>query len=96
MAYIDWNIFSQCEASFKGQNCEALNDQDPLKPKDLLKPKDGHESKRTIPHVCGGGDISQPSEPFDPLTHDHILPLDWWAVLWCREERLLKDKTVRL
>ena len=65
MAYMDWNILSQREAPFKGQNRKALNNKGPL------KPKDSYESKRTIPHVCGGGDINRPSEPFDPLTHDH-------------------------
>ena len=95
---MDWNLLSQRETLFKGQNREALNDQGPLKPKGPLKSKDGHESKRTIPHVCGGGGISQPSEPFDPLIHYHnigavckiasypyILSLDWGAMLWCRE-----------
>ena len=55
MAYMDWNLLSQREAFFKGQNRETLNDQDPL------KSKDDHESKRTIPHICGD----------DFLTHDH-------------------------
>ena len=71
MVYMDWNILSQREVRFKGQNREALNDQGPLKPKGSLKPKDGHKSKQTIPHVCGGGGISQSSEPFDSLTYDH-------------------------
>ena len=49
MAYINWNILSQCEAPFKGQNSDALNDQGPLKLKGSLKLKDDHELKQAKP-----------------------------------------------
>ena len=41
-----------CEAPFKGQNCEVLNDQD------SLKSKDGHEPKRTISYVPSHGPLT--------------------------------------
>ena len=70
MAYMDWNILFQREASFKGQNREALNDQSPLKPKDPLKSKDGYE--------LYNGDISQPSKSFNFLTYDHNKLLSYY------------------